>query len=64
MFQEVYSYFPLMYRNVLPAGMLTMLSPEFSLCKKAHVNRLQKYKTIVQKEKQNPRKGKTQASSE
>lgn len=28
--------------------MLTMLSLEFSLCKKAHVNRLQEYKAIVQ----------------
>lgn len=48
MFQEIYSYFPLMYRNVLPAGLLTMSSSEVSLCNKAHVNRLQKYKTIVQ----------------
>lgn len=48
MFQKVYSYFPLIYRNLFPAGTLTMLSLEFSLCKKAHVNRLQKYKTIVQ----------------
>lgn len=48
MFQEVYSYFPSIYRSWLPAGMLTMLSLEFSLCKKAHVNRLQEYKAIVQ----------------
>lgn len=48
MFQEIYSYFPLIYRNLLTAGMLTLLSSEFPLCNKACVNSLLKYKTIAQ----------------
>jgi hypothetical protein len=64
MFQDIYSYFLLIYKNLLPAGMLTLLSSEFPLWNKASANKSIKQLHRLWQEKQNHKKGNSQTFSD